>query len=135
VAVTNETRKLLKLLRLEQDEVYHVFCLALCLAQIDGRITDVEGEVLTRIGLGFGLGPNDIQIMGQNAMEAIRDTSPADVLAFSIATLKARMDQERLDHVRQLLRYVAESDAKKDGTEQEFLSVLDDLWGKSPSAS
>jgi hypothetical protein len=131
--VNNETRKLMKLLQLDQDEVYHVFCLALCIAQLDGRISDQEGEVLTRIGFGFGLDPEDIRIMGQNAMEAIRDTSPADVIAFSIATLKARMPEEKLGQVKQLLRYVAASDQVAGegnaASEDELLALLDEVWG------
>jgi hypothetical protein len=130
--VNNETRKLMKLLKLDQDEVYHVFCLALCIAQLDGRISDQEGEVLTRIGFGFGLDPEDIRIMGQNAMEAIRDTSPADVIAFSIATLKARMPEEKLSQVKQLLRYVATSDQAAGeanaSSEEELLALLDEVW-------
>ncbi len=133
--LTNETRKLMKLLQLDQDEVYHVFCLALCIAQIDGRISDGEGEVLTRIGFGFGLDPEDISIMGNNAMEAIRDTSPSDVIAFSIATLRARMPTDKLTQIKQLLRYVAASGSgdkidDADHSEQELLDLIDELWNE-----
>jgi|688.fasta_scaffold2312431_1 hypothetical protein len=131
--VTNETRKLMKLLKLDQDEVYHVFCLALCIAQLDGRITDAEGEILTRIGFGFGLDPQDIRVMGQNALDAIRDTSPEDVIAFSIATLQARMPADKLAQVKQLLRYVALSDEsggqQPSQREQDLLNLLDEIWG------
>lgn len=126
--MNNETRKLMKLLHLDPDEIYHVFCLALCMAHIDGRVSDEEGEILTRIGFGLGLTPEDISALGENAKAAIAETSPADVIAFSIATLKSRLDPEQLQGIRQILQFVATSDKSMDSAEEDLLLLLDDIW-------
>ncbi len=124
----NETRKLMKLLHLGADEVYHVFCLALCIGMLDGKISDEEGVALTRIGFGLGLSPEDIEALGDNAKEAIQDTSPADVIAFSLATLKTTLDQEQLSGIKQILKYVAFSDHQLADPEKQMLSVVDEIW-------
>jgi uncharacterized tellurite resistance protein B-like protein len=129
----NETRKLMKLLHLTPDEIYHVFCLALCMGYADGKITDQEGEILTRIGFGLGLSPEDISAIGENAKGAIADTSPADVIAFSIASLKARLHPEQLNGVKQILKFVAASDSDMDSSETAILGLLDELWPESPA--
>src|SRR5688572_19692220 len=72
--LTNETRKLMKLLNLSPDQIYHVFCLALCMATADGKVSDQEGEMLTRIGFGLGLTPEDITALGLNAKQAMAET-------------------------------------------------------------
>jgi uncharacterized tellurite resistance protein B-like protein len=126
--MNNETRKLMKLLHLGADEIYHVFCLALCMAYLDGRVSDEEGEMLTRIGFGLGLTPEDISALGENAKAAVLETSPGDVIAFSIASLKAKLDKEQLQGVRQILRFVAVSDDNIDSSEQDLLSLLDEIW-------
>lgn len=126
--LTNETRKLMKLLHLNPDQVYHVFCLALCMALTDGRVTDEEGEMLTRIGFGLGLTPEDISALGENAKQAIAETSRPDVIAFSVASLKASLDSEQLDGIKQILRYVAASDHNVADDEQALLTVLDEMW-------
>lgn len=124
----NETRKLMKLLHLGPDEVYHVFCLALCVSMLDGMITDEEGVILTRIGFGLGLSPEDIEVLGENAKEAIRDTSPADVIAFSLATLKTKLDPEQLQGIKQILKFVAYSDHHLADPEEQMLHVVDEIW-------
>lgn len=124
----NETRKLMKLLHLGPDEIYHVFCLALCMAYVDGRVSDEEGEVLTRIGFGLGLTPEDISALGENAKAAVAETSPGDVLAFSIASLKAKLDPEQLQGIRQILQFVAVSDSNMSSSEQDLLTLLDEIW-------
>lgn len=124
----NETRKLMKLLHLSPDEIYHIFCLALCMATADGVVSDEEGEVLTRIGFGLGLSPEDISALGANAKSAIQETSRADVIAFSAASLKARLEREQLEGVRQILKFVATSDDQVPDQEQDLLKVLDEVW-------
>ena len=120
----------MKLLHLGPDEIYHVFCLALCMAYLDGRVSDEEGEILTRIGFGLGLSPEDISALGENAKGAILETSPADVIAFSIATLKARLDPEQLEGIKQILRFVAASDESMDSSEMELMDILEEMWPK-----
>lgn len=124
----NETRKLMKLLHLGPDEIYHVFCLALCVSMLDGQITDEEGEMLTRIGFGLGLSPEDIEALARNAKEAIRDTSPADVIAFSIASLKTKLDHDQLQGIKQILKFVAVSDRSLATSERQLLDVVDEIW-------
>lgn len=126
--MNNETRKLMKLLHLDTDEIYHVFCLALCMAYLDGRVSDEEGEILTRIGFGLGLTPEDISALGDNAKAAVAETSPADVIAFSIANLKTRLEPEQLQGVRQIIQFVALSDEAMDDSEEDLLLVLDEIW-------
>jgi uncharacterized tellurite resistance protein B-like protein len=128
--MNNETRKLMKLLHLGPDEIYHVFCLALCMAYLDGRVSDEEGEILTRIGFGLGLTPEDISALGENAKSAIAETSPVDVLSYSIATLKTKLDPEQLQGVRQILQFVAVSDDDMDSSEQDLLLLLDEIWAE-----
>lgn len=129
--MNNETRKLMKLLHLGADEIYHVFCLALCMAYLDGRVSDEEGEILTRIGFGLGLTPEDISALGENAKAAVAETSPVDVISYSIASLKAKLDKEQLQGVRQILQFVAVSDDEMDSSEQELLTLLDEIWDSS----
>ena len=124
----NETRKLMKLLHLGPDEIYHVFCLALCVSMLDGQITDEEGEMLTRIGFGLGLSPEDIEALARNAKEAIRDTSPEDVIAFSIASLKTKLDHDQLQGIKQILKFVAASDRSLARSERQLLDVVDEIW-------
>lgn len=131
--MNNETRKLMKLLHLGADEIYHVFCLAICMAYLDGRVSDEEGEILTRIGFGLGLTPEDISALGDNAKAAVAETSPADVIAYSIASLKAKLEAEQLQGVRQILQFVALSDQDIDSSEQDLLSLLDEIWEDSAS--
>lgn len=126
--LTNETRKLMKLLHLSQEQVYHVFCLALCMVYADGRVSDQEGEMLTRIGFGLGLTPDDISALGENARNAIAETSRADVIAFSVANLKTTLEPEQLSGIKQILRFVAASDDNVADTEQAMLQVLDEMW-------
>lgn len=128
MALNNETRKLMKLLDLDMDEIYHVFCLALCMAYMDGQVNSEEGEMLTRIGFGLGLSPEDISALGENAKSAVEETSPSDVIAFSVASLKARLDVEQLEGVIQILRFVAVSDDVEDSSEKEFLQLLTEMW-------
>lgn len=128
MALNNETRKLMKLLDLDMDEIYHVFCLALCMAYVDGQVNSEEGEILTRIGFGLGLSPEDISALGENAKAAVAETSPSDVIAFSVASLKARLDEEQLEGVIQILRFVAVSDDVVDSAEKEFLLLLKEMW-------
>lgn len=131
MALNNETRKLMKLLHLGPDEIYHVFCLALCMAYLDGRVSDEEGEILTRIGFGLGLTPEDISALGENAKAAVAETSPADVVSYSIASLKTKLDPEQLQGVRQILQFVAVSDDAMDSSEKDFLGLLDEIWAAS----
>lgn len=126
--LTNETRKLMKLLHLNADQVYHVFCLALCMAMADGKVTDQEGEMLTRIGFGLGLSPEDIAALGENAKQAIAETSRADVIGFSVASLQSSLDSEQLGGIKQVLRFVATSDNNIADNEQALLSILDEMW-------
>jgi len=128
--MNNETRKLMKLLHLGADEIYHVFCLALCMAYLDGRVSDEEGEILTRIGFGLGLTPEDISALGENAKAAVAETSPVDVVSYSIASLKAKLDAEQLQGVRQILQFVAASDDPVDASETDFLDLLDEIWAQ-----
>jgi uncharacterized tellurite resistance protein B-like protein len=118
----------MKLLHLEADQIYHVFCLALCMALTDGRVTDAEGEILTRIGFGLGLSPEDISALGQNAKQAIAETSRADVIAYSAASLKHSLEPEQLQGIKQILQFVAASDNNVADDEQALLSVLNDVW-------
>lgn len=124
----NETRKLMKLLRLSPDQIYHVFCLAICMVYVDGKITPEEGESLTRIGFGLGLGPDDISVMQDNALGAIRDTSPTDVIAYSLASLKSSLDPDQMDGVKQVLRYVAGTDRTFDTAETALLELVNEIW-------
>ena len=126
--MNNETRKLMKLLHLETDEIYHVFCLAICMAMMDGKVTDEEGEILTRIGFGLGLTPQDISALGKNAKAAISETSPTDVIAFSIASLKTRLESEQLAGIKMILHFVAKSDSHVDPKEQALLKLLEEMW-------
>jgi hypothetical protein len=100
------------------------------MAYLDGRVSDEEGEILTRIGFGLGLSPEDISALGENAKGAILETSPADVIAFSIATLKARLDPEQLEGIKQILRFVAASDESMDSSEMELMDILEEMWPK-----
>lgn len=122
------TRKLMKLLDLDRDEVYHIFCLALCAGAMDGNISTEEGEVLTRIGFGLGLSPEDITALGKNAREAIRETSISDVIAFSVAKLKSRLTPEQLGGVKQILKIVVVSDKHVGESERELLKVIEEMW-------
>jgi hypothetical protein len=122
------TRKLMKLLTLDRDEVYHIFCLALCASAIDGNISVEEGEILTRIGFGLGLSPEDITVLGQNARDAIRETSLSDVIAFSIAKLKTRLTPEQLAGVKQILKIVITSDQHVDESQRQLMNVVDEIW-------
>ena len=124
----NTTRKLLKILQLTPDQVYHVFCLTLCLICSDGRVTDREGEVLTRIGFGLGLSPQDIKELIANAQHAVMETSVADVVAFSVASLKQSLALDRLEGVLQILEFVATSDRKMPEQEKALLEVIRDSW-------
>ncbi|MCX7717458.1 MAG: TerB family tellurite resistance protein [Candidatus Sumerlaeaceae bacterium] len=124
----NETRKLMKILHLRPDDIYHVFCLALCLTCVDGQMTDKEGETLTRLGFGLGLGPQDIAALTDNAQEAIRDTSVPDVIAFSLANLKAKLNHDQLRGVKQILRYVAGADRKIHPEEKALLDLINEIW-------
>ena len=98
------------------------------MAYLDGRVSDEEGEILTRIGFGLGLTPEDISALGENAKSAVAETSPADVIAYSIASLKAKLDPEQLQGIRQILQFVAVSDEEIDSSEQDFLQLLDEIW-------
>jgi uncharacterized tellurite resistance protein B-like protein len=124
----NETRKLMKILHLTPDDIYHVFCLALCLTCVDGQMSDKEGETLTRLGFGLGLGPQDITALADNAQEAIRDTSVPDVIAFSLANLKAKLNPDQLRGVKQILRYVAGADRKIHPEEKVLLDLINEIW-------
>lgn len=126
--MNNDTRKLMKLLHLKPDEIYHVFCLALCMVMADGQVSDEEGEVLTRIGFGLGLSPEDISALGENAKQAIAETSREDVLSYSVASLKTRLDPEQLEGIKQVLRFVAVSDHNLDESEQSIMTLLDEIW-------
>ncbi len=122
------TRKLMKLLNLTPDEIYHVFCLALCVATVDGRVTDKEGEVLTRIGFGLGLSPEDIAALSENAKEAMKNTSRTDVVAYSLASLKQRLTPEQISGVKQIIRFVAGVDKKLVESEKEFIDMVSEIW-------
>lgn len=131
------TRKLLKILKLTPDQVYHVFCLALCLTCADGKVTAREGELLTRLGFGLGLSPEDIQALLENAARAVQETSAADVIAFSVASLGRSLDADRLAGIRQILEYVASADRRLSGEERQLLAVIDEAWhltGNDPLA-
>ena len=124
----NTTRKLVKLLHIDKDQVYHVFCLALCMTCADGAVTDREAEMLTRIGFGMGLSPEDIHVLTQNARDAITETSISDVIAFSVASLKAALSKDQLEHVRQVLKFVATSDREIGESEEELLRLIEEVW-------
>ncbi|MGB9691842.1 MAG: TerB family tellurite resistance protein [Candidatus Sumerlaeaceae bacterium] len=124
----NTTRKLLKILHLTPDQVYHVFCLGLCLVCSDGKVTDREAEMLTRIGFGLGLSPQDIQSLLENAKSAVKETSVADVVAYSVASLKKSLDAERLEGVRQILEFIATSDRHLSAAERNLLQVISETW-------
>lgn len=126
----NETRKLMKLLHLRPDEVYHVFCLALCVGGTDGVLVDTEGETLMRIGMGLGLSPDDIGALAENAVLAIRETSPTDVISYSVATLKTKLTKDQLEGVQVILKFVAMSDRKLDDEEKDLLRVIDEAWAE-----
>ncbi len=119
------------MLHLTPDEIYHVFCLALCMVMPDGKVSDEEGEVLTRIGFGLGLSPEDITALGANAKAAMAETSREDVIAFSVASLKTRLDTDQLGGIKQILRFVAMSDHNIDVSEQSLMSLLDEMWAET----
>ncbi len=124
----NTTRKLLKLLKLTPDQVYHVFCLGLCLICSDKKVSEREAEMLTRVGFGLGLQPQDIKTLIDNAEEAMRETSVADVVAYSVASLKKSLDAERLEGVYEILRFLAASDKAFPVEEQELLKTIREAW-------
>lgn len=124
----DDTRRLMKLLNLTPDEIYHVFCLTLCMATADGKITDREGEMLTRIGFGLGLMPQDISALAANAKEAIENTSRADVIAFSLASLKERLTSEQLQGVKQIIRFVAGVDKNVVQSETDLMNLVNEIW-------
>lgn len=124
----DDTRRLMKLLNLTPDEIYHVFCLTLCMATADGKITDREGEMLTRIGFGLGLMPQDISALAANAKEAIENTSRADVIAFSLASLKERLTSEQLQGVKQIIRFVAGVDKNVVQSEKNLMNLVNEIW-------
>ena len=124
----NETRRLMKLLDLSPDEIYHIFCLALAVADIDGKMTDAEGEILTRIGFGLGLMPADISALSRNARESMEKTSRADFIAFSLTSLKQRLTNEQLSGVKQIIRVVACADKKIVPVERDLLDLVNELW-------
>lgn len=124
----NETRRLMKLLHLDADEVYHVFCLALCVSYVDGTVTLREEQMLDQIGEGLGLTTDDVKALGENARAAIRETSPADVIAFSLAALKARLNRDQLSGIKIILKYVALADHKIDSEEKQLLDVVEEVW-------
>lgn len=124
----DDTRRLMKLLNLTPDEIYHVFCLTLCMATVDGKMTDREGEMLTRIGFGLGLMPQDISALAANAKDAIENTSRADVIAFSLASLKERLTSEQLRGVKQIIRFVAGVDKNLVQSETDLLNLVNEIW-------
>jgi uncharacterized tellurite resistance protein B-like protein len=124
----NETRKLMKLLDLKPDEIYHIFCLALCVSYLDGKLTLNEEKMLHRIGEGLGLTTDDIKALGENARSAIAETSTSDVIAFSLAALKAKLTHEQLSGVKIILKFVALADHKIESREQELLDIVDEIW-------
>jgi uncharacterized tellurite resistance protein B-like protein len=124
----NTTRKLMKLLQLKPDEIYHIFCLALCVTYADGEVTEGEGEGLTRLGFGMGLSPEDISALVENARQAVKETSTADVIAFSLANLKSSLTTEQLGGVKQILRFVAGSDKKISSSEKVILDLVNEIW-------
>jgi uncharacterized tellurite resistance protein B-like protein len=124
----NETRRLMKLLHLNPDDVYHVFCLALCVSYVDGTVTLREEQMLDQIGEGLGLTQDDVKALGENARAAIRETSPADVIAFSLATLKAHLNKDQLSGIKIILKYVALADHKIDSEEKQLLDVVEEVW-------
>jgi len=128
VMIENETRKLMKILHLTPDDIYHVFCLALCLTCVDGQMSDKEGETLTRLGFGLGLGPEDISALADNAQDAIRDTSVSDVIAFSLANLKAKLQPDQLRGVKQILRHLAAADRTVHPEEKALLELINEIW-------
>lgn|GEM_PF-2616210 len=131
----NTTRRLLKILQLTPDQVYHVFCLALCLTCSDGKVSDKEAEVLTRIGFGLGLSPQDIQALVKNAQAAIVETSIDDVIALSVASLKASLDPEKLASVRQILEFVATADRQVGEEERKILEIIEQAWAEGSVSS
>jgi len=133
--VDNTTRRLLKILQLTPDQVYHVFCLALCLTCSDGKVSDKEAEVLTRIGFGLGLSPQDIQALGKNAQAAIVETSIDDVIALSVASLNASLDPEKLASVRQILEFVATADRQVGEEERKILEIIEQAWAEGSVSS
>ncbi|MCX7019623.1 MAG: TerB family tellurite resistance protein [bacterium] len=122
------TRKLKKMLDLSPDEIYHVFCLALCVSCIDGKMTEKEGELLTRLGFGLGLTPQDIEALTDNARQAIKETSISDVIAFSLARLKTQLTHEQLGAVKQILRHVAAVDREILESEKALLELVQEIW-------
>jgi len=124
----NTTRKLVKLLQFTPDQIYHLFCLALCLTWADGTVSQQEGETLTRLGFGLGLSPEDIQALTKNAESAIRETSVADVIAFSLASLKKSLSPEQMAGAKEILRFVAKSDRKVPPNEKALLDLIEEIW-------
>ena len=125
----NETRKLQKLLQLNQEEAYHVFCMALVMQIFAGSEDDAgHMEMLTRIGLGLGLKPKDIEVVSRSAREAIKETSISDVLAFSITRLKQVLNEEQLQGVLMVLEYMAGLTAKKKDAENDVLEIAKQTW-------
>lgn len=126
----NETRKLQKLLHLNQEQIYHVFCLAMAMEILDGGIEAAQAEVLTRIGFGLGLQPKDIEEISKSAQEGIKETSVSDVLAFSIVRLKQLLAKEQLEGIVLILEYTANSDRNISASESEVIRIARDVWFK-----
>ncbi len=124
----DDTRQLMKLLNLTPDEIYHVFCLTLCMADADGVITDQEGEMLTRIGFALGLMPQDISALANNAKDAIEETSRTDVVSHSLTALKERLNKEQLSGVKQIIAFIAGADKHIDNSEQSMLQMMNEVW-------
>jgi len=124
----DDTRQLMKLLNLTPDEIYHVFCLTLCMATADGVITDQEGEMLTRIGFALGLMPQDISALAGNAKDAIEETSRTDVVNHSLTALKERLNKEQLSGVKQIISFIAGADKHIDNSEKTMLQMMNEVW-------
>lgn len=118
----------MKLLKLNTDEIYHVFCLALCISCVDGVVSDREAEMLTRIGFSLGLSPEDISALSENAKAAIAETSIADVIAFSLATLKAQLSADQLRGVKYVLRFVSGGEKNVSSSEEALLELVNEIW-------
>ena len=127
----NETRKLKKLLNLTQEQVYHVFCLAVAIGVIDDDLDPTEAEMLTRIGFGLGLKPKDIEILAKDCQDAIRDTSISDVLAFSIVRLNQLMTHEQLEGIILVLEFITMINNKTNRRESEVINIACDVWLKN----
>ncbi|MDD4278322.1 hypothetical protein GX645_05795 [Candidatus Sumerlaeota bacterium] len=124
----NETRKLQKLLKLNQEQVYHVFCLALAMGVLDGDMEPNEAEMLTRIGMALGLKPQDIEVISKNAHESIKETSISDLLAYSITRLKQLLTSEQLEGVVMILDYMAHHDTGLHIEESEVVNIAKSIW-------